>query len=512
MSTLRISATTALLALSIAAPGRADRNTRWIPAASHAPGAAGSTWRTDLSILNTCTAPIAVELRLHRPEGVASRTLSVAPGAQETISDVVATLVTGDATGSLEVAPAGPALVFSRTYNAATSGTFGQPLEGFEAADGLSSGDSAFLLQLSENGAFRTNLGLLNTGSSAAAVDVRLRTATGDEVGSFHESLPPGLLVAVNRPYSAKFGRSDVSGGWAQIDVSAGSGVLVYGSVVDNSTGDPTTVPMRRATRSCATTGGTDTKTIDLGGGVPLTLVRVRAATFLMGSPLSESGRSDNESPQRAVTITKDYWLAKTEVTEAQWLAVMSSNPSGFQGCPSCPVEQVSWSEICGGVDGSHCTASSFVGRVNRLLGTEAYRLPTEAEWENAARAGSQDRFPFLEDPPCGNGCEPCGSAEPFVVWCADSGGSTKPVESQAANPYGLVDLSGNVAEWVADWYGGYGASSTVDPKGPSTGTWRVVRGGDWSSGLAACRSAARSWALPDYRKNKVGFRIAAND
>ena len=490
----------------------AGPDVRWVAAASHAPGAAGSTWRTDLSVLNTCSSQVTVELRLHRSEGIASRSYTIEAGAQQLFPDVVASLVSVDATGSLEISPSGPVLVASRTYNAASTGTFGQGLDGIAASAGLSAGGSAFLLGLAENGSFRTNVGLLNMGTTTAAVDVHLMTTTGAEVGTFHLDVPAGLLVQDPRPYLQRFGRSDIAAGFARVDVASGSGVWAYASVVDNATGDPTTVEMKQTSGECSPSNG-NTLTITLPGNVALTLLRIPAGSFTMGSPVSESGRADNEGPQHLVTISKDYWLGETEITQDQWMAVMGSNPSSAKSCGGdCPVEQVSWNDVCGGTDGAHCAQASFIGQLNALAGTSKFRLPTEAEWEFAARAGTIGRFSFNESPICGNACEACSSADPYVFWCANAGTSPHPVKSKQANPLGLFGMHGNVTEWVADWYGSYTSAAATDPTGPASGSWRVDRGGDWGGNLQFCRSASRVYVLPDYRKNRVGFRLARTD
>ena len=499
-------------ALFFFAPPRsmaATADIRWVAAATHAPGAAGALWRTDVSVMNPCNTPVTVDLHLHRSEGVASRTVTIDPGSQHLLPDVVASLISSDATGSLEVSPSAPVMVFSRTYNLSPTGTFGQSLDGIASSAGIGTGAPAYLLQLFESPAYRTNIGVLNMGSSAAGVDIHLMTAAGSEAGVFHLDVPAGLLVQDSRPFLQRFGLSDITGGFARIEVTSGSGVWAFASVIDNSTGDPTTVVMKEAAVDCSTTGG-NSLTVTLPGNVPMTLLNIAAGSFTMGSPATESGRTDNEGPQHLVTISKDFWLGETEVTQAQWTAVMGSNPSSFRSCGGdCPVEQVSWSEVCGGPDGTHCTTGSFVGRLNAIFGTSTFRPPTEAEWEFAARAATISRFSFPEDPPCANGCAACSSADASVLWCANSASTPHPVRSKNPNPLGLYGMHGNVAEWVADFYGPYGTSAATDPAGPATGTWRVERSGSWYDGIQSCRSASRTYALPDYRKDRLGFRVA---
>ncbi len=251
--------------------------------------------------------------------------------------------------------------------------------------------------------------------------------------------------------------------------------------------------------------------TVILPGDVALTLVRIPAGTFMMGSPADERGRYSDEDLHQ-VTLTQDYYLGKYEVTQRQWQAVMGSNPSYFSSCGlDCPVEEVSWNDICGGATGSSCTATSFIGRLNAHLGTTAFRLPTEAEWERAARAGTQTEFSFPA--PAGWDVE-CGSfpeAEPYMWWCNNSGSTSHPVGTKQPNAYGLYDMHGNVWEGVGDWYQEHlGTSPVTDPTGPSSGSRRVSRGGAWDYRGRFCRSATRTYnGVPVGWGSTNGFRLA---
>ncbi len=246
--------------------------------------------------------------------------------------------------------------------------------------------------------------------------------------------------------------------------------------------------------------------TVTLPGGVPLVMVRIPAGTFQMGAPASERNSSSNEQPVHQVTLTQDYFIGKYEVTQAQWQAVMGTNPSYFSSCGgNCPVEQVSWDDIRG--------ANGFIARLNQLMGTTEFRLPTEAEWERAARAGTQTRFSFGDALDGDDVCGANAAADPYVWWCANSG-RTKAVGMKKANPYGLFDVHGNVWEWVEDWYGSYPSTAQTNPTGPATGSYRVFRGGGWYNygSLRDARSANRYYINPDYRGNFLGFRLARSN
>ncbi|MDG4550166.1 MAG: formylglycine-generating enzyme family protein [Candidatus Contendobacter sp.] len=216
---------------------------------------------------------------------------------------------------------------------------------------------------------------------------------------------------------------------------------------------------------------------------------------FLMGSPEEEHDRFSNEL-QHEVILTRGFWLAETACTQALWQAAMGKNPSGFKG-QQRPVETVSWDD-----------AQDFIARLNGAVpGLEA-RLPTEAEWEYACRAGTTTPFSFGEDitPEQVN----YGGSYPYRGnQKGQYRGKTVEVASLPANPWGLYEMHGNVWEWCQDWYGAYHAESAVDPPGPETGEWRVLRGGSWFDFGRNARSASRIHGGPGDRSDDFGFRLA---
>ena len=217
--------------------------------------------------------------------------------------------------------------------------------------------------------------------------------------------------------------------------------------------------------------------------------VLIEAGTFEMGSPATELGRDDGET-LHTVTINQPFYLGKYEVTQEQWQAVMGNNPSGFSNCGrTCPVERVSWEDV-----------QEFIAALNRQEGVTVYRLPTEAEWEYAARAGTQTVYHF------GNAANRLGQ----YGWYEDnSGGRTHPVGQKRPNAWGLFDMHGNVWEWVHDWYGTYPRGAVTDPRGPSSGVRRALRGGSYHYPARACRAATRGSRLPGIRTHNIGFRLA---
>ena len=236
------------------------------------------------------------------------------------------------------------------------------------------------------------------------------------------------------------------------------------------------------------------TRQLDLGGGVQLDLVLIPAGTFLMGSPASEADRLSDET-QHEVTLTQPFYLGKYPVTQAQWKAVMGSNPSHFQG-DNLPVEQVSWDD-----------AQSFCQKVRNKT-SQVVGLPTEAQWEYCCRAGTSTPFHFGSilngtQANC-DGNYPYGTTQkgPYLE-------KTSPVGSYPANAWGLHDMHGNVWEWCQDRYGDYPQQSVTDPRGPEVGSFCVLRGGSWSLEAAYCRSALRVRLAPSNRDNWDGFRLA---
>jgi len=227
-----------------------------------------------------------------------------------------------------------------------------------------------------------------------------------------------------------------------------------------------------------------------------MTFVRIPAGRFMMGSPSYEPGRYDNEN-QYEVILTKDYYLQTTEVTQGQWKAVMGYNPSVFENCgDQCPVESVSWLDV-----------QAFIQKLNHMEQEAVYSLPTEAEWEYAARAGTITAYSFGNDAnklsKYGNFCDYNCTGSWKNSNQNDQYKNTAPVKSYPPNAWGLYDMHGNVWEWVADLY--YG--SFYDPQGA---TYRLLRGGAWLNEDKGCRSASRISFKPIYANSRMGFRLSA--
>jgi formylglycine-generating enzyme required for sulfatase activity len=226
---------------------------------------------------------------------------------------------------------------------------------------------------------------------------------------------------------------------------------------------------------------------VKLRNSIGMELMLIPPGEFLMGSPAFEDGRGDDET-QHKVTLTKPFFMGITEVTQAQFFRVLRKNPSKFKAAKH-PVEMVTWDEaveFCARL--SDLPAEKRTGRV--------YRLPTEAEWEYACRAGTTTAYSFGNDK---------GQLSNYGWWKVNSGGASHPVGLKKPNPWGLYDMHGNVHEWVHDWLGGYSGGELTDPKGPVSGSYRVGRGGGWYDWG---RSAFRGRNPPASRSNGLGFRV----
>lgn len=224
--------------------------------------------------------------------------------------------------------------------------------------------------------------------------------------------------------------------------------------------------------------------------GLDLHLVWLPPGELLLGSPDDEPSRGLDEGPVTRVSLTKGFWIGRTEVTQRQWHAVMGTNPSRFIGATH-PVEQVSWQE-----------AIEFARRIDareraagRVPPGYRYGLPTEAQWEYAARAGGNGAFTM--------------NVDEHAWHDQNSGGSTRPVASKKPNAWGLHDMLGNVWEWCADWYAPYPGRAIPDFAGPAHGTAKASRGGSWWAGPRGARPANRYRDMQQNGNDDLGFRLA---
>ena len=225
--------------------------------------------------------------------------------------------------------------------------------------------------------------------------------------------------------------------------------------------------------------------------GVSFEMIRVEVGTFTMGATSEQENPKDDEYPTHSVTLTKNYYLGKTEVTQALWEAVMGGNPSHYKG-DNRPVEKVSWNDC-----------QTFIKKLNVATGKN-FRLPTEAEWEFAARGGNKsENYQYSGS----------NNLSEVAWWGDNSGDQTHEVATKQPNELDLYDMSGNVWEWCQDWYGDYSSSAQTNPTGPNTGSYRVRRGGSFFDDVGSFRSSRRWYYDPSGRGNScIGLRLALED
>ena len=235
---------------------------------------------------------------------------------------------------------------------------------------------------------------------------------------------------------------------------------------------------------------GSNEISIPVKNGISIEMVKVEAGTFMMGATSEMQTHFEWEVPVHQVSLSNDYYMGKNEVTQALWQSVMGNNPSYYKG-NNLPVESVSWKDC-----------QKFISKLNKKTGRR-FRLPTEAEWEYAARGGNKSR-----------GYQYSGSSNiSDVAWYkGNSGNKTHPVGTKQANELGIYDMSGNVEEWCQDWYDSYGSSSQSNPTGAVNGVFRVNRGGNYFVDPVFCRSSCRGFITPYYHDICLGLRLVLSE
>ena len=286
-----------------------------------------------------------------------------------------------------------------------------------------------------------------------------------------------GLLVGSHKVEIKKDGYGTDS---QQVNILEGQTATLAGMLTTNTSS---------SVASGASLSG-NTITIPVKNGISIDMVRVKAGTFTMGATREMENPYDDEKPIHQVTLTNDYYIGRYEVTQALWKAIMGNNPSKYEG-DNLPVEQVSWDDC-----------QEFISKLNIITG-KTFRLPTEAEWEYAARGGKKSR-----------GYQYSGSNNiSDVAWYEDNSDSkTHAVGTKQANELGIYDMSGNVNEWCQDRYGFYSSSSQVNPTGSNSRYNRVYRGGSWFNNAGFCRSSYRRSNTPDNCNSYLGLRLVLSE
>ena len=333
------------------------------------------------------------------------------------------------------------------------------------------------------------------------------RALSGGVAFSFYQGRTPSLTSSRTdwffaiKPTAIGFNNKDIKDSFVMaVPTNSSSYSSTYNSLVAAVNG---TASNNVSNNNVSSSGSTRTFTAN---GVSFTMVQVPGGTFTMGATSEQgSDAGSYEKPTHQVTLSS-YSIGQTEVTQELWQAVMGSNPSNFKGSKR-PVESVSWNDC-----------QVFIRKLNNLTG-QNFRLPTEAEWEYAARGGKTGGTKYagsdnLDDVAWywkNSGDKYLSGTDSDWDWdkIQKNNGRSHDVATKRANSLGIYDMSGNVWEWCQDWYGDYSSSSQTNPQGPSTGSYRVDRGGSWYDGAGYCRVSSRYDDDPDCRDNYLGLRLA---
>ena len=291
-----------------------------------------------------------------------------------------------------------------------------------------------------------------------------------------------GVLVG---NHNVEISKSGYATSRQTVTISEGQTASISGSLTSSASSSGT-----NALSSSSSSPSGNTITIPVKNGISIEMVKVEAGSFNMGATPEMQAPYEVEKPVHRVTLTNNYYIGKYEVTQALWKIVMGSNPSNFKG-DNLPVENVSW---------NNC--QKFISKLNKLTG-KSFRLPTEAEWEFAARGGNKSRGYLY------SGSNAIGD----VAWYeGNSSFMTHAVGTKQPNELGIYDMTGNVWEWCQDWYDSYSSSPQTNPTGAVSGSYRVDRGGSWNCLARSCRASCRDRCTPDYRNNSCGLRLVLSE
>jgi len=413
-----------------------------------------------------------------------------------TVISITGSGLSGVTAVSIGGAPCTAVTVLSPTLVRATTppGVVGQAAISVTAPSGTTLAPAPFTYVMQQVSSIVPNTGSYTGGTAITITGAYLAATTSVTIGGVPATnvvavsatqvtavTPAGSVGTVDVVITGTKGALTVAGGFTYQSII----VPTWATLVE-AMPDPAVVT-NSTLRAAITASGLAWRVRDTATQMEMLLVP--AGTFTMGCTASNQyGCNGDENPTHSVTLTQAFYLGRYEVTQGQWVARMGNNPSYFQGqsdSASRPVEQVSWNTIQG------------------YLSATGMRLPSEAEWEYACRAGTTTAF--------NNGSSDDATVGTIAWYTTNAGGQTHTVGGKAANALGLYDMSGNVWEWVNDWYGStyYSVSPSTNPLGPVTGANRVFRGGSWANLTNYVRSSSRGDGTPVYASSAVGFRVA---
>jgi formylglycine-generating enzyme required for sulfatase activity len=411
-----------------------------------------------------------------------------------TVISITGSGLSGVTAVSIGGAPCTAVTVLSPTLVRATTppGVVGQAAISVTAPSGTTLAPASFTYVMQQVASIVPNTGSYTGGTAITITGAYLAATTGVTIGGVPATnvvavsatqvtavTPAGSVGTVDVVITGTKGALTVAGGFTYQSII----VPTWATLVE-AMPDPAVVT-NSTLRAAITASGLAWRVRDTATQMEMLLVP--AGTFTMGCTASNQyGCNGDENPRHSVTLTQAFYLGRYEVTQGQWVARMGSNPSYFAGqsdSASRPVEQVSWNTIQG------------------YLSATGMRLPSEAEWEYACRAGTTTAF--------NNGSSDDATVGTIAWYSSNSGNQTHAVGGKAANALGLHDMSGNVWEWVNDWYEGYSSGAQTNPLGPVSGSYRVLRGGSWDFIAYYVRSSYRYYGSPDDSISILGFRVA---
>jgi len=444
-------------------------------------------------------------------------------------------------TGSLVSGTAANGVSSQVSYSGGNGGTYSGQAANSTGVAGLTATLATGTLS---NGSGSVTYTITGTPSSSGTASFALSLGGQSCTLTRTVSAPAGTITSLNCSSAVNTGTlvsgTSANGVSSQVSYSGGNGGTYSGQAANSTGVTGLTATLAAGTLSngsgsvtytiigTPSEAGTASFALSLGGQsctltrtVTIAMKNIPAGTFSMGCTTGDPNCFSDESPVRSVTLSA-FQIGETEVTQAQWQAFMGSNPSYFPSCAQCPIEQVSWydavvfcnrlseangltpcyysdavfTQVYGKTGGNWSLPNS--GTVYRNPNAKGYRLPTEAEWEYAARGGSTTNL-----------YSGSNSVDGVAWYASNSGNTTRTVKGKSPNGYGLYDMSGNVWEWCADWYDAYPSTAQSNPTGPSGASSRVNRGGSWFDNAQYCRVSLRSYSTPSLRGFSLGFRLA---